>query len=74
MGNKVPMRVVLTKRKECTAKNPFTEERDRDEPGYKWEHDDVEEVGGQKDGWPGGDIQRYWCRNCGVTWKAELPQ
>ncbi len=37
-------------------------------------HPDCHEVGDQKDGWPGGDIQKYHCPNCGHTWTAELPQ
>lgn len=61
-------------RRECTAENPSTKERDEVEPGYGWEHDAVEEVGDQEDGWPGGDIQEFKCLNCGVSWKAELPQ
>lgn len=54
----------------CTKQNPWTPE--------KWtgrvEHSDVHEIGEQEDGWPGGDIVTYECRNCGHRWKAELPQ
>lgn len=38
------------------------------------EHSDVHEVGEQEDGYPGGDIVTYECRNCGHRWKSELPQ
>jgi hypothetical protein len=42
-------------------------------PG-RWVHTNVEEVGEQQSGWPGGDIVRMRCRDCGLTWKQELPQ
>ncbi len=56
-------------RYQCTPQNPW-------KPGDPTpvEHSDVEEVGEQMDGYPGGDIQRYRCRNCGQEWKEELPQ
>jgi len=53
----------------CTAQNPMP----KDAPG-KWEHEGAFEVGDQEDGWPGGDIVKYECPNCGKTWKTELPQ
>jgi len=40
----------------------------------RWEHTNVEEVGEQKDGWPGGDYQEYRCKDCGHRWREELPQ
>jgi rubrerythrin len=40
----------------------------------RWQHTNTEEVGDQEDGWPGGDIQKYRCKDCGHTWKEELPQ
>ena len=40
----------------------------------RWAHTNVEEVGDQEDGWPGGDYQGYRCLDCGHTWKEELPQ
>jgi hypothetical protein len=39
-----------------------------------WEHTNAEEVGDQENGWPGGDIVKMRCKDCGVTWKMELPQ
>ena len=42
-------------------------------PG-QWEHTNAHEVGDQESGWPGGDIVRYKCDDCGETWKEELPQ
>lgn len=40
----------------------------------RWMHTNAEEVGDQIDGWPAGDVQRMRCRDCGHTWKEELPQ
>ena len=37
-------------------------------------HPDAEEVGEQKDGWPGGDIITLKCPHCGHSWEKELPQ
>lgn len=54
---------------ECTKANPWDPSK-----GTPVSHEDVEEVGDQEDGYPGGDIQRYRCRACGATWKEELPQ
>lgn len=56
----------------CTKKQPWSKERDN--PGDLWQHDNIIEVGDQINGWPGGDIQKYRCLNCGVAWKRELPQ
>jgi hypothetical protein len=61
-------------RRLCTKDNPCTDERDLSEPGYGWEHEDAYEVGEQVTGWPGGDIVRMKCPNCGTSWTTELPQ
>ena len=37
-------------------------------------HADAQEVGGQRDGWPGGDLVTIQCPHCGHQWEAELPQ
>jgi hypothetical protein len=42
--------------------------------GNRWAHEQVEEVGDQEPGWPGGDMQRYRCLDCGTEWTQELPQ
>jgi hypothetical protein len=55
----------------CSPERPMPAERPA---GSRWAHTNVEEVGEQEDGWPGGDWQRYRCRDCGHTWGAELPQ
>ena len=56
----------------CTKENPYSEERDG--PQVRWEHGNVIEIGDQKDGYPGGDIQRVKCLNCGLEWDVELSQ
>jgi hypothetical protein len=61
-------------RKLCTKDNPYTKDRDENEPGYGWEHDGAYEVGEQEPGWPGGDIVKMTCPNCGISWTTELPQ
>ena len=61
-------------RRNCTEDNPYTDERDRTEPGFGWVHSAAEEIGDQEDGYPGGDIQRVRCGNCGIEWRKELPQ
>ena len=53
----------------CTKENPWTPEK-----GTPVEHDNAHEVGEQENGYPGGDIVRMRCDNCGTTWKTELPQ
>jgi hypothetical protein len=40
----------------------------------RWAHTNAGEVGDQESGWPGGDIIRMRCRDCGATWREELPQ
>ena len=53
----------------CTKDNPWTPDK-----GGRVAHADVREVGEQQDGYPGGDIVTYECKNCGHRWKQELPQ
>ena len=53
----------------CTPERPWKES-----DGCPVVHPWAKEVGEQLDGWPGGDIVRYECPNCGVRWKEELPQ
>lgn len=53
---------------ECTKDAPW-----KGQPG-RVRHHDTAEVGEQEDGWPGGDIVRIRCRNCGHEWEQELPQ
>ena len=59
----------MTDRFQCTPETPWT-------PGKPTPvaHSNVHEVREQEDGWPGGDIVTYECRNCGHRWRAELPQ
>lgn len=56
-------------RKTCTKENPY-----RRELGGRWCHPDAEEVGEQRDGYPGGDLVDMHCPNCGITFEVELPQ
>lgn len=58
--------------KECTKDNPYSQERDKS--NVIWKHINALEVGEQKDGYPGGDIQRFYCPICSIEWKEELPQ
>jgi hypothetical protein len=53
----------------CTPETPWQE-------GFPTpvRHSNVREVGEQENGWPGGDIVTYECKNCKHRWKAELPQ
>jgi hypothetical protein len=55
----------------CSPQYPMPAGRPRDE---RWSHTHVEEVGEQGYGYPGGDIVTYRCKDCGHTWRAELPQ
>lgn len=59
----------MTERYLCTPEHPWA-------PGLPTpvEHPDAHEVGDQRDGWPGGDLQRMRCPNCGHRWTKELPQ
>lgn len=41
---------------------------------HRWAHTNAKEVGSQKDGWPSGDRITMECKDCGLTWDAELPQ
>lgn len=52
----------------CTKDSPW-----REDMGKRGVHPDAIE-GAQTDGYPGGDIVRWRCPNCGVRWKEELPQ
>ena len=54
---------------QCTKETPWSSDK-----GTPVEHDAVEEVGDQQDGWPGGDIVTKRCKNCGHKWTQELPQ
>lgn len=56
---------------ECTRESPWNGELVK---GQRVSHSETEEVGEQEDGYPGGDIVRIRCKNCGHTWKTELPQ
>lgn len=58
----------------CTAEHPATRESMADPYVTLVVHSEVDEVGEQEDGWPGGDIVTYRCRNCGHRWRSELPQ
>jgi hypothetical protein len=40
----------------------------------RWAHTNCHEVGEQRDGWPCGDEVTMQCKDCGLTWTAELPQ
>jgi hypothetical protein len=55
----------------CDKDHPMPKDRKR---GERWIHTNVVEDGEQTDGYPGGDIQRYKCLDCGHTWKEELPE
>lgn len=56
---------------ECTADTPWSGQK---MPIERVRHHDTEEIGEQEDGYPGGDIVRIRCKNCGCSWKEELPQ
>ena len=53
----------------CTKESPWKEGMPT-----PVQHDAAHEVGDQIDGWPGGDIVRMHCDNCGTSWTMELPQ
>ena len=53
----------------CTPGDPWTPEM-----GRRGIHPDAEEIGAQRDGYPGGDLQEMRCPTCGVEWTQELPQ
>jgi len=53
----------------CSPEHPMPQGA----PG-RWEHTNAHEVGEQLDGWPGGDIVRMRCDDCGESWRMELPQ
>jgi len=52
----------------CTKDDPW-----REDMGKRGIHPDAKE-GSQHDGYPGGDIVKWECPNCGVHWREELPQ
>jgi hypothetical protein len=54
---------------ECTASNPWDGKK-----GPRVRHHGAEEVGDQRDGYPGGDIVTKRCRFCQHEWTEELPQ
>ena len=56
-------------RYQCTAEPPWDPSK-----GSRAVHDNTEDVGEQQDGYPGGDLQRVRCKNCGKSWTMELPQ
>lgn len=68
-GTKVGL-IQVTELFTCTHDNPWVP----DMKVHHVIHPDAREVGEQEDGWPCGDIVTKRCPNCGVTWKAELPQ
>lgn len=53
----------------CTPERPWTPA-----DGTPVSHTNAHEVGEQENGYPGGDIVRMRCKDCGVEWRAELPQ
>ena len=53
----------------CTMVRPWREE-DR-KPAL---HPDATRVGGQEDGWPGGDYVTYECPHCLTIFSVELAQ
>lgn len=62
----------MAERFQCTPDNPWPGKPSGERVMVV--HSDVHEVGEQEDGYPGGDIVTYECRNCGHRWKSELPQ
>ena len=59
----------MKERYQCTPERPWKQ----GDP-TPVEHSNVVAVGPQRDGYPGGDIQRQRCENCGIEWDEELPQ
>lgn len=59
----------MTEAYQCTAEAPWTPDK-----GTPVVHHGAREVGGQRDGWPGGDIVTMECSYCGHRWTRELPQ
>lgn len=56
-------------RRLCTPERPWVES-----DGFPVAHQGAHEVGEQDSRYPGGDIVRMRCEDCGATWKQELPQ
>ncbi len=69
--------------------NTFDHQRDPDTGRYlcspeapmpagalgRWVHTNVsEDEDSQQDGWPCGDTVRLRCKDCGHSWRTELPQ
>jgi transposase-like protein len=52
----------------CTKENPWDKTKGRAS------HPDAKAIGEQETGWPSGDIQRYKCPWCGLSFSEELPQ
>ncbi len=55
----------------CSPENPMPKDAPKN---IRWIHSNLEEVGEQENGYPSGDIVRYRCKDCGATWRQELPQ
>lgn len=53
----------------CTKADPWDTSK-----GDLVMHPDAYEVGRQRDGYPGGDLQDYECPHCKHRWTQELPQ
>lgn len=53
----------------CSAKHPMPQGA-----SGRWEHANAHEVGEQENGYPGGDIVKIRCADCGKEWRMELPQ
>lgn len=59
----------MTDRQICSPERPMPKNAEG-----RWAHTNVEEVGEQQNGWPGGDWVTYRCKDCGHKWEEELPQ
>ncbi len=53
----------------CTPKRPWTKA-----DGFPASHTNTQEIGGQENNWPCGDLITIRCKDCGAEWKEELPQ
>ncbi len=61
---------LLMKRQQCTAENPYTEERDASAPESGWTHEGAEFIRSNAD----DTIDYYRCRDCGLRWRQEVAQ